>query len=375
MANKTWIGGVTAVPMVWKGSITTTTAGHTYIVTVTDEFGASTAFSYALVAGDTTVTIAAASFVTAWNLIADGIIASFTASSSVGQVILTQDTGGIPYTLTPTGTGTWSGTGNTTAPQSPNDYSIANNWAEGAVPIATDNVFISGTKDILYGLNQSAVEIGNFTVLPTCTAAIGRPQASLQIDVANASTAVFGGTGLAYIDVGASAISPRVDRTAFPAAQGAAGLYLAGSAFSTVNILGGVVRMDAGSTWTTITVYAGATLIVPAGATLTTITNYGTLTLGAACTTLNNIAGNCVTENSGAYTTVNCDGGKIVSNSTGTIGTLNSDGGEVDLLQNHTARTITNLAMRGGKVRYEPSVVTITNPITSTVGVELKSAA
>lgn len=358
MAKRTWIGGTVNQAQVWKGTITTTTTGHTYIVTFTAENGSTYAFSYALVAGDTTVTLAAASWVLAFNANKNNLINGITATSSAGIITLTATVPGTPFYAATSGTGTWSATGNTTASFGANDYNATSNWLEGAVPVANDVVYLTGSTSILYGLNQSAVEVDGFYVTASFTGDIGRAGAYLQIDVEDALRFEYSGTGTAYIDVGTAAISPVVKKTR-TASGGLAGLYLKGSALVTIDHQSGVVSLDT-ATVTTYLAAKGTVVYVTPGCTLTTLHNSGgVVTLEVAITTANNQSGTLTTSGSGAVGTLNLDGGTAILNSSGTVTTCNADGGVLDLTGSRIARTITTLNFRGAKVRYDPAVITI----------------
>lgn len=233
-----------------------------------------------------------------------------------------------------------------------------------AVPIATDDVRIpaSSAYAIDDGLDQSAVAIGDFTVESGYTKAIGTSTEYLKIDPNSFN---FAGSGTAYIDITTAAIAPNISNTASPA-TGKRGLYLIGSAMSTLNVSGGSVGLcwNAGETATAATVRVSGTgsLWIGSGATLTTVyATAGTATLGAACTTLTMHGGIVTTEGSGTITTANVYGGTCYANSTGTITTANLDGGTLDVKTGKTTRTITTLNYLSGTLAYDPAVVTLTN--------------
>jgi hypothetical protein len=254
MAVRTWKGGAGTSAQVWKGTVTTTTVGHTYIVTLTDSNGGTIAITFAVTASETTTTLVAAAFVVAWNASLDGRVAAITASNSSGQIILTADTAGQPFSAAASGTGTWSGTGNTTSNSGPYDYDTAANWYEGAVPVAADNVIISGTGAIRYGLNQSGVAIAGFTVLPGSSVTIGYQGLPLRLD---ATSLTFAGTALAYITFGSTSMTARVLATATVTAP-SSGLYLLGTGFATLRVEGGSVDV-AGSPGQTSTITTAQT--------------------------------------------------------------------------------------------------------------------
>jgi hypothetical protein len=195
MSQTSWLGGNggnPSVAQVWKGTITTTTTGHIYTITLTDESGNTVAISYTVLVTDTTTTLVATGFITAWNASTDPRIAALTATQSSGQVILTADSAGIPFSAAASGTGTWSGTGNTQANAGPNDAGTAANYSGGAVPVTGDDLTIDGrgyggsTYTILYSLNQSGVTLTSLSHYVGAPA-VGTTSAALKISATTAS--------------------------------------------------------------------------------------------------------------------------------------------------------------------------------------------
>lgn len=367
----------TDVAQVWKGTVTTTTNGHTYIVTITDDDGTTAAISYAVVnPPDTTVTLVATGFITAWNASTNPLIARFTATQSAGQVILTADAAGVPASFAATGTGTWSGTGNTTANTGNNDYNTAKNWFLDAIPASTNNViFDAGSVGVKYGLDQSGVDIADFRVLAGCSTQFGDFRLGvphyLRIDP---DLFRYEGSGsLAMFNIGSAAISPYIAATGSPSATGRHTVYIKGSAISTLYVDKGNVGVApiSGETATITTIQTGfvstqasdVNLTVGAGVTLTTWHHGGGVgTLKCAATTLNLASGTqMTTEGSGAITTINVYGGTHYLNSTGTITTLNIYGGTVYLSKNRAARTVTTTNLYNSATLYTGSWITHTN--------------
>lgn len=366
MATRTWVGGAPTQAMVSVGVITAYDVTTTYTITVTAENGATLAISQVGTGG--TVSTTATALVAVWNASVSALCSGITATANAtaGAVTLTADTAGVPFIVASSvvgGTGTFGAFSTSTANSGPNDYNCIGNWAEAAKPVANDLVLITGTSAISYGLNQSAVEVDGFYVMPGYSGAIGSSSAYLQIDVDNATRFEFSGTGTSYIDVGGAAISPIIKRTK-TATGGQAGLYLKGSALVTIDQQSGVVRYDS-TTFTTLYVGSSSscTAYVTSTCTATTIQNMGgTVVLECAATTVNNQSGTLTTEGSGAITTLNCDAGTVYSNSSGTVGTCNADGGTVDFTKNRVSRTVTNMAFRGATVKWDANVMTFTTP-------------
>lgn len=377
MANRTWKGGNTAVAQVWKGTITTTTAGHVYTVTLTDSNVDTSAIAYTLTGSEGSATAVALAFITAWNASVDPRIAAITASQNAGQVILTADTAGVPFSAAATTTsGTWSGTGNTTANAGPNDWNDAANWYQAAVPVASDNVIIQGSTAIKYGLDQSGVALTavNFQ---NYTGVAGLPGAPLKL---NLTTLNFSSSGLAYLNLGSSTVSPRITQTA-SAGTDAYGLYLLGSGIVTLLVegtasVGVAVNKGETSTITTAQCAGSAKLTIGPGVTLTTYhqTN-GSGSVQCAATTIQADAGTLATIGSGAVTTFLNYGATCYPNSSGTITTFKNYGGVSDFTQSDVARTVTTPTIYGGSIKVDPAIVTFTNALAIGNRLTISSAA
>ncbi len=375
MAKRTWKGGNSAVAQVWKGTVTTTTGGHTYIVTLTDSNGDTSVFTYTLTGSEGSTTAVAAAFVVAWNLSTDPRISQITATSSSGQIILTADSGGVPFTASTSGTGTWSGTGNTTANAGPYDWNDPANWVEGAVPTGSDDVVIQGTTPIKYGLNQSGTSLGAVNFQNT-SGAHGNPGLPLRLSCTSFN---FSCTGISYINLGSSTVAPRITQTASAAAE-AYGLYLLGSGITTLRVEGAAavgLAINKGETSTAATIQCtGAGRVgIGEGVTLTTLRqSSGTVYLNCGATTVLADRGNLYTAGSGAITTFTNNGATVTSNSTGTITTCNQYAGTADFLQSSVARTVTTFNLYGGTLKMDPAVLTLTNKIDPKLRLSISAA-
>lgn len=247
------------------------------------------------------------------------------------------------------------------------DWGVAANWSPSGVPVAADNVRIpAGSEKISGTLDQSAVALGDVIVEDGYTNPIGTRTAPadptyLQIDP-NAFS--FEGTGVSYIDTGATgSINPEIYKTAV-AGAGLRGLYLKGTNFSVVSIVSGDVSIAGfhGESATVPTLrLLGGSCWLGDGLTLTTLDVYdGNHVLRAAATTVNLYKGNLLTREVGAITTFNVEGGILTSDSSGTITALTINGGKVDMLQSGVARIVSTLKVNSGSFDYDPSVVTVT---------------
>lgn len=270
-------------------------------------------------------------------------------------------------------------------------YSTAGNWSPSGVPIAGDSVTLpAGGGSVTTGLNQSAVAIADFIVEEGYTGVIGVASSLSYLQI-NPTRFVFQGTGLAYIDLGASAISPLVLDTA-TASTGLRGLYLKGSALATLAVQKGKVGLAVltGETSTVATVRVGhrgnvtgdASVWLGSGVTLTTWQQTGgDNVINCAATTLTGEDGQVRTEGTGAIGTINADGATIFPNSTGTITTLTRSGGaagtsSVNFTRCNLARTVSTLTQQPGMtVIYDPAVLTITTRAAPSVPVSLAATA
>ena len=188
MADNFWTGTAAAV-----AQVDTLTVGGTiqtddvFIITMTDEAGNTEALS--VVAGSTVADTVAATIIAAFNLSTHYMFTPVTAVAvgSGGQLTLTADTPGVPFTATPTTTEDGGGaaddqtftSASTTASSGPFDWNSLDNWiGDGDLPgvDAADTVYVEGDSTanaiIKYGLQQSG--IGNIlTALNITRAQIG----------------------------------------------------------------------------------------------------------------------------------------------------------------------------------------------------------
>ena len=213
MASVTWQGDAVAIKQVQAPAsaltVDGTPANNTFTVTFTDEAGNTIAVSEA---GDTNASTTAAALVTAINNHSSPVVGMATASQSSGTLTLTATTAGIPFTaaasITGGGSGTFTDFTVTTANSGPNDWGTAENWVGGAVPVAADTVLIpAGTAAILYGLNQSGVELATFEIRGHGNQIGKTDNGYLQIDLPTAAITVTLNkpSGECWIDFGTTA--------------------------------------------------------------------------------------------------------------------------------------------------------------------------
>lgn len=163
MASIEWLGGADEVAQVAQKNVGSSTSGHTFIITLTNEKGTAVAVLTHVVdgvdAGNTTTV--AAEIVAEFNALTDAQSTQITASNVASVLVLTADDPGVPFYVSYSGTGTWNNSGATnTANSGPNDWNTAANWSTGAVP-GSDSVYLTanGTDSILYGLQQTGVTL------------------------------------------------------------------------------------------------------------------------------------------------------------------------------------------------------------------------
>lgn len=371
MANRTFRSGTQTA----QAQVDTLTLGGTWenndelLITLTGEDGATETLT--VVSGSTVIATIISTVVAAFNAKDHGYFNNITAAAASGTTItLTADTAGVPFYCSVTTTETGGGgadaqtftRANTTPNRSTADWNDTNNWEEGEIPVATNDVFIK-SGNITYGLRQGSVAIGNYTVLPGHSGTIGAAGKRLTIDPDGFT---HHGTGQSWYDIGSANIAARITRTA-TVANGQFGVNIIGSNMTTLRAESGSVGVatSAGDTATVATVQnAGATVGLGSGCTLTTVNHAsGTTEVGAAATTITAQSGTVSTIGSGAVTTLNNNGATVYSNSTGTITTLNQNAGTADFSQNRTARTVTSINFVSGTLVLH-SGLTLTNKVT-----------
>ena len=375
MAQRTWVGGLATLPsatqvaQVWSTTVASASSSTTYTISLTNETGSSISFNYAASGGDTTTTIAAAlaALITASN---DARAKAVTAAAVTGVLTLTAKSAGVPFYAAATvagGSGSFSGTGNTTANVGKNDWNTVSNWLEGSVPGSSDNVLITGSNNISYGL-VTGTSLGGFATQAGSSASVGAVGSPLSF---TCTSFYWSCSGTSCINIGSSAISPRIVNTANATAP-SCGLYLIGSAMVKVYVEGQssvdlASTPGVTSTATTVQLVGTQSPRVRCGSGLT-LTNFNcdsaaTGTEIACAVTSATIEGGTVsTAGTGTIGTLNVNGGSVYCNSTGTITTANvNDGGKLDMTQSQIARTITTANLsRGATLLYDPGVITVT---------------
>lgn len=285
-------------------------------------------------------------------------------TQSGAVVTVTAKFAGVPFEwASDTGTGTFT-QATTTVNSGPNDLGTAGNWDTGSVPTTSDTVIISGTTDILYGLNDlggvpATVEIVDYTGVIGTFNMPWRvyPSTEMVIDCNSSSINLLFGTAQTV---------PLVRVVNSGSGSGGAHavniLVTSSGTITLAKVYSGSVRFYV-PTITTLE-NSGADVLVDTSGQVTTLRNLGGYTeyrSADTITTCSVFAGTVQTESTCAITTVDVNGGTFIGNSTGTITTLNADAGLADFTRSQIARTITTLVPRGGEVRIDTSIVTVTN--------------
>lgn len=243
MADAIWRGTAQARAQVWKGTITTTTVGHVYEVSLADQdrYGIVEMFEFELTAAHSTVTLAAEGFVAQWNADPRPNISGITASNVAGVITLTADVAGQPFVAAADGSGTWADDGNTVESSGPNDWNIPANWVNNILPSSGDVLYFPpGASALLYGLDNVG-DSYSLRVLDGASYAIGRYYGDELIPLSATFTAVdIRGSGMVAIDMRASAIVPVVDHGG-SLANGRAPVNIMGSAMTGFDVRAGGV--------------------------------------------------------------------------------------------------------------------------------------
>jgi hypothetical protein len=266
------------------------------------------------------------------------------------------------------------------------DLTTVGNWSLGAVPVPTN--------DVIFPANSPAI-VANLDALKTATiggslghvwfedgfaGTIGDADGNYMMFTATGLT--FAGSGLAYINLEASAISPLILNTAAKANPYSAGLFLLGSALVTVQIKGGDVgvALRAGETATAAAIKLeaanGGSCQAGSGVTLTQwLQTGGDGICGAAATTVTCDAGTLITRGTGAITTLSVYGGEVYPESTGTVTTLNLSGGVTDFRSSRATRVVTTPTISAGATLYMTTDVTFTNKLAFSGACRLDASA
>lgn len=382
MANPRWTGNAVGVADVW-----TATAGNTWEVgdLLTITMGGRT-FTYAVTS--TTIATFLPLLATAYNALDETLYPEhvrFTATSTATTLILTEDTEGVPHTITVTTTEsnggasdsqTWT-IANTTAATGPNFWDNAANWDTGAIPIDADNVYIENSDiDILYGLSQGSIELTSLNIAASYTGKIGLPRQNedgyaeyrtryLTIDATTINIGYGVGAGSSRINISVPDLVATVNvyGTGTPEEDGVPALLInAAHADNALTItqgsFGSAIFATETSVWKTIKIGheesvetdvsawfgSGCTL---GGAGSTFVQNGGAVRSDASLLTVTRDGGSMVLTGAATITTLHNRGGQFIDESTGTFTTMNLIGPASYDRRSLKAKTITDTLVYG----------------------------
>lgn len=377
MSTPRWVGNAAAV-----AQVDTLTIGGT--IEVGDLFKATIngkTLSYP--AGSTAAATEATAFAAAWNALSATLYPEFAeitaAATSGGALTLTADTPGKPFTVSVETTeangdaadAQTFGRAATVANSGPKSWDTAANWDTGAVPVDGDDVRIDSGGDILYGLDQSAVEPATLTIAQSYTGKIGLPVTNrdnqsapypeyrdqyLKIGpvVMTIGEGPGSGSGRIKIDTTTDPHVTRILNTGQPESPANGAVILKGSeSTNAIHVQRGFVDVAPflGETadLAALTVGPDATVYLGAGVTLSDteiIQSGGSLTInsatsGTATITLND---GTLTINSGGQVGLTVRGGTCIFNSTGTLGgnPRVEGNGHLDFSHDLRDKTVTN---------------------------------
>jgi hypothetical protein len=380
MAINRWRGDAPAVSQVVTLVVGSTTAGHTFITTMNGK-----SITYTAGGAETTSTIATA----IQELLSASTIPEFqevTWTVDTATVTGTAATPGVPFTVSKSGTGTYTLT-TVTASSGPNHADLAANWSLGTTPGSTDDVLIDGGPDLLYIGSLAGAAYNSFRVKASFTGAIGLPlrneagyieYRTRVYPINNAVPVTIGeGDGQGPFRVNltcGTAISLVVHKTGNRQSDSIPVVNVVGSSSGTVTVASGDVGLasdddNTAITVTTLTVDNDAVVTVGNGATATTVNQTGGQLMAYGTVTTLNIVYPGIATLFGMPTTITADGGTINLRGTGTITTLTARGQgdtqfapRVNCDDNPRAKTFTNCTFTGGASLNDPDKsVTFTN--------------
>lgn len=286
----------------------------------------------------------------------------------------------------------------------PNDWSDADNWDTGSVPVSTDSVYLrNNSVNVSAGLSQSAVTLTLLEIEASYTGEIRSGTTELAISATTLNIGRHLGTGTPagstgiLINLGSNQSTVNIWKSATTSYDTyGEPIKLRGTHASNVlNLYGGIVGIgtrDPDDTATFATVNAlGGTLNMTSGVTLTTVNVDGaTVTAASNVTTWNHTSGTATLNGSATLTTLSHKAGTFHHQSTGTITTANVFAGAtlnkwsgastitttnlystIDLSEATGTITFTNLAVLSEDAYiYDPrGLAVFSNAITSGTGI------
>ncbi len=222
----------------------------------------------------------------------------------------------------------------------------------------TSNLFVNrGTVGLAYEAGETSsvgvVKVGYIS------------NVSSDADLSIGDGVTFGGTNSLTITGGDTTLPVAVTTIT----QSAGILIITGSgATTTMKMTGGTLTTTSSGNITTLKVQGGTFTGDGTGTIGTATISNSTVTLKETgnITTLTGSSGTITISGTATIGTLTASGANVTCNSSGTITTLTITGGTVDFTQSTTARTVTTPKLdSGGRIKYDPSVLTLTNKIDS----------
>lgn len=167
MALRKWIGRAAPVSQVNEIALVGASTAVVFTITINGR-----GVSYRCVGGDTN-TLAAAALAATLNTSAIPEFDEINWTSAGNIVTATGPSDGKPFTQTSSAS---SGSATTTmvrSPSGPNYWNVAINWSDNTLPDNDDDVVIDAGPAILYGINQSALELSSLSIVGNYRAEIG----------------------------------------------------------------------------------------------------------------------------------------------------------------------------------------------------------
>lgn len=378
MATRYWQGDAPAVAEV-KSYTPVAANNATYTLTCNGN-----AISYTADASATVAEITAG-LVAAWNASTIPEVAELTAADATTYMTLTNDTAGVPFTVTPSSTAGSLTQATVTAGSGPNYWSVAANWG-GTVPTTGDNIVISNSAvSILYDLDQSSVAAGSIQIDASFSGYIGLPYMNTNgyaeyrgttLKLGNAGGTIRIGQGVGQ---GSGRLKIQCDTssgntveiytTGNRAEQNVPSVLLSGGGTSggSLTVYGGDVGVwsDTGATSTFQTVnvaggdfqwgnYLNGSCSCPSMKINSGSVNVLAQTVPTAISVLGGTLN--LTNPASTVTTLTIDKGSVNYSGTGTVSTLKiSGGGSLTFASDSRTRVVTNATVYSGYQLRDPS--------------------
>jgi hypothetical protein len=284
----------------------------------------------------------------------------------------------------------------TTASSGPYHWDTAANWSSSGVPATGDDVYLENSDvDILYGLDQNAVDLTSLTIKQSYTGKIGLPlinadgdasyyeyrQKDLKVGFTALSIGQGEGAGSPFLNING-------DTTVFTAsiyntgqsedANRAALRLLGGNTSNVLHVIKGSVDYayqsdDSGVSLGTLNVsfrdnVAGdSTVRVGSAVAPLTAVNIrgGVVEMNSNAVTITQTDGELSLNGTMTVTTHNFDGGTCYDRSSGTVTTVNvGDGAVLDYRRDTRSKTVSTINVFAGATVLDPyQRVTFTNNI------------